>query len=324
MPARVPGADTDCLAIAMSHRPSTCRQVPPESAAIPWSRFLQWARVENAHQKNIAGVHQDDHPNPLLRGRTYFEVNLFRYYHALTVAWPYLNRPNQKIMDVGSWPGAWLRVIAHFAGHHSPQVWASGLMFPDAFLEKMGGACHGMLRCELDPNSPMRDREAPTTLSEGGFTFVSAMEVVEHLYHPPGMFRVIHQAMVPGGVLLLTTNNVNRLSNLFTLLTGGGLVGNLEELIPKDGGILGNWRPHAREYAWRELDSIAERAGFRPMSHGFYDENYGGSFLEGIEQPTDGLLFDGAAERRLAQQIQPLLHDPNQLKSGMYLLFERL
>jgi len=297
--------------------------VESSDSSISWNNFLAWARAENEYQQQIAGVHQPDHPQDSLRGRTYFEVNLYRYFHALQVCWPYLNRPGQKIMDVGSWPGAWLRVIAHFAAQHQPKAWASGLMFPDRFLEKMDGACAGMLRCELDPYSPMRDMSAPTTLAENDFTFVSAMEVVEHLYHPRGMFQVIHEAMAPGGVLFVTTNNVSRLSNLFAILNGGGLVGNLEELIPSDGGILGNWRPHAREYAWQEANALAQSAGFEPITHGFYQENYALRLLEGIDQPSEELVLPRGAEKRLARELIPLLAEPDQLKSGMYLLFRK-
>src|SRR4051794_30526502 len=89
-----------------------------DQSSITWDEFVRWAREENEYQKKAAGVHQQDHPNALLRGRSYFEVNLYRYFHALQVCWPFLNRPNQKVMDVGCWPGAWLRVIAHFARRH--------------------------------------------------------------------------------------------------------------------------------------------------------------------------------------------------------------
>ena len=295
-----------------------------EASPVVWRRFLDWARTENDYQKAIAGVHGQDHGNPDLRGRTYFEVNVYRYFHALQVCWPYLNRPNQKIMDVGSWPGAWMRVISNFCSRHEPRIWACGLIFPERFLEKMGGACHGMLHCELDPQSPMRDKAAPTGLSEGGFTFVSAMEVVEHLYDPRGMFRLIGQAMNPGGVLFVTTNNITRLSNLFTLATGGGLTGNLDELNPRDGGILGNWRPHAREYAWRDLNEIATAAGFSHLTHGFYQENYARRLIEGTETPSEGLIFENARQRRFAQAVRPLLAEAEQLKSGMYLVFRRM
>jgi hypothetical protein len=293
-------------------------------STILWEQFLAWARVENGHQKKIAGVHGADHANPDLRGRTYFEVNLYRYFHALQVCWPYLNRPGQKVMDVGSWPGAWLRVIAHFAAAHEPQVWASGLMFPDDFLGKMGGACQGTIKCELDVWSPMCVRDAPTQFSEREFTLVTAMEVVEHLYHPGGMFKVIHDSMSPGGILFLTTNNIARLSNVYGLLRGLGVAGNLNELLPRDGGILGAWRPHAREYAWRELDAIARNAGFESVDHGFYQENYALRLLEQEQSPTDDLLCSGSEERRFAQAIAPMLREPGQLKSGMYLVLKKV
>jgi hypothetical protein len=301
----------------------TLTQSPPASSTISWDAFVQWARQENEYQKKIAGVHGDDHANFELRGRTYFEVNCYRYFHALQVCWPYLNRPGQKVMDVGSWPGAWLRAIAHFAGHQRPEVWASGLLFPDAFLEKMDGACQGTVKCELDVWSPMFDREAPNVLTERGFTFVSAMEVVEHLYHPGWMFKVIHDAMVPGGILMLTTNNVARLSNVYGLLKGGGMAGNLNELLPRGGGILGAWRPHAREYCWQELESIGAKAGFQHITHGFYQENYGLRLIEGEQMPSEEVPYSGNDERQFAEAVRPMLLEPDQLKSGMYIVLKK-
>ena len=302
----------------------TVAEAPAETSTITWEQFRQWALQENEHQRSIAGVHPPDHGNPDLRGRTYFEVNCFRYFHALQVCWPYLNRPNQKVLDVGSWPGAWLRAIAHFSGHHHPEVWASGLIFPDGFLEKMAGACQGIQKIELDVWSPMYDREAPNVLTERNFTFVSAMEVVEHLYHPGWMFKVIHEAMVPGGILFMTTNNVARLSNIYGLLKGGGMVSNLDELLPRGGGILGGWRPHAREYAWQELNHVALMHGFHHLAHGFYQENYGLRLLEGEQLPSDELIYSNDEERRFVQAVTPMLYEPGQLQSGMYLVFKRV
>ena len=290
---------------------------------ISWRQFRDWARVENEYQKQIIGVHPADHPNAEARGRTYFDINVYRYFHAMQVCWPYLNRPDQKMLDVGSWPGAWLRAVAHFAARHRPQVWASGLLFPDDFLQKMDGACHGVQKCELDIWSPMHDREAPNVFTEKDFTFVSAMEVVEHLYHPGWMFKIIHDAMAPGGILFLTTNNVARLSNVFGLLTGFGTSNNLGELLPSNGGILGAWRPHAREYCWRELETIAGKAGFSLLSHGFYQENYCKPLIAGDALPSEELVYASEDERRFAMEISPVLAEPEQLKSGIYLVFRK-
>ncbi|HEX4794518.1 MAG TPA: methyltransferase domain-containing protein [Humisphaera sp.] len=304
----------------------TTTLTPPtsETTTLSWQQYLQWARRENEHMRAISGVHGNDHPNPDLRGRTYFEVNCYRYFHALQVCWPYINRPNQKIMDVGSWPGAWLRAIAHFAAAHKPEIWASGLIFPPDFIEKMGGACKGTLKCELDVWSPMHEREAPNVFTERNFTFVSAMEVVEHLYHPGWMFRIIHDAMVPGGVLFMTTNNVGRLSNIVGMLKGGGMAGNLDELLPRDGGKLGHWRPHAREYCWQELNHVALQYGFHHISHGFYSENYGLRLLEEKDQPSEELPYNDEGERRFVEAVRPMLMEQEQLKSGMYLVFRRM
>src|SRR5689334_23365497 len=98
-----------------------------------WQEFVDWARVENEYQKKIAGAHPADHPNPELRGRTYFEVNLYRYYHCLSVCWPFITGKTHKILDVGSWPGVWMRLMAHFCEPEHHEIWATGLIFPDEF-----------------------------------------------------------------------------------------------------------------------------------------------------------------------------------------------
>src|SRR5256885_183476 len=141
-----------------------------------WQEFIAWAKEENVYQKQIAGAHPDNHPNPELRGRTYFEVNLYRYYHCLGVCWPFLTQGTHKAA---------------------------------------------------------------------------------------------------------------RLQNLAGMLAGGGMAGNLDELLPRGGGQLGAWRPHAREYVWQELNHVAMKSGFAHIAHGFYQENYGLKLIEGTDKVDD-------------------------------------
>jgi len=130
--------------------------------------------------------------------------------------------------------------------------------------------------------------------------------------------------MVPGGILFLTTNNVARLSNVHGLLKGLSMAGNLDEIIPRGGGILGSWRPHAREYCWQELNHVALQYGFHHISHGFYSENYGLRLLEEKDMPSEDLLFNDDNERRFVEAVRPMLMEQEQLKSGMYLVFRRV
>ncbi len=285
-----------------------------------WDEFLVWARAENEHQRRLVGAHYAD---PDLRGRTYFEVNLYRYYATLKLAWPYLQTPQPKILDVGSWPGVWLRVLKQFIGQRNPQIWATGLIFPQNFMEVMNGACDGTMKCELDPWSPLAEKDAPNELTQRGFTFVSAMEVVEHLYHPGWMFQVLADAMAPGGILLMTTNNIARLQNMLDLLRGGGLSGNLEQLVPIGGGSTGAWRPHMREYAWMELNHLALQAGFEYVAHAFFEDNYGKRLLTGQDAIELELQIPADVPAGLVAALDPLLHERAQLLPAMCLVLRR-
>jgi hypothetical protein len=159
------------------------------SPPISWPNYLAWAREEDAFQ--LKRERNDDHPNLRLRGRSYFEVNLYRFFRSLELCHPILAEPrSHKILDIGSFPGVWLRALNHFAkSDKSPHdYWAAGLELDQTFADVTGGVCSNILTCELDIFSPLADRDVPNVLTETGFTFVSAMEIVEHLYHPGWMF----------------------------------------------------------------------------------------------------------------------------------------
>ncbi|MFO0838422.1 MAG: methyltransferase domain-containing protein [Phycisphaerae bacterium] len=314
-------------AVPASAAGSEPRIIPPppcRSPIPPLTEFVEWARGENEHQRRLAGVHAADHLNADLRGRTYFEVNLYRYYATLRIAWPYLHaQPNPKILDVGSWPGVWLRIVRHYLAARNPKIFATGLIFPDNFMDLMAGACDGTIKCELDPWSPLADRGAPNELTEHEFTFISAMEVVEHLYHPAWMFQLLSDAMAPGGILVLTTNNVARIRNLLDLMQGGGLFGNLEQLVPIAGGSTGAWRPHMREYAWRELNHLALLAGFEYVEHGFFEDNYGVRLIENVNSASDDLVVPPDADARFVERIASGALEREQLKPSLYLVLRR-
>jgi hypothetical protein len=197
------------------------------------------------------------------------------------------------------------------------------LIVRDDFVQRLGGAAHAAVRCELDVWSPMSDREAPSVITETGFTLVTAMEVVEHLYHPEWMFRMLSDVMAPGGILFLTTNNAARWGNILGMIRGNGMAGNLDELLPKGGGKLGAWRPHAREYVWRELNNVASKCGFVHVRHGFYEENYNRQLLDAVESPVEDVAVNDPRERTFLDAMRPLLKEPDQLKSGMYLILKK-
>ena len=69
---------------------------------------------------------------------------------------------------------------------------------------------HGitLLRGEFDIWSPLADREAPNTLPRGNFTLVTALDVVDRMYHPDLLFRVLMEVVARRGVLVISARNV--------------------------------------------------------------------------------------------------------------------
>lgn len=86
----------------------------------------------------------------------------------------------------------------------------------------------------------------------GGFSTVLAGDTLEHLEDPEGMLRMIHEALPPGGLLLLSVPNVANLYVRLNLLCGN---------FPyADRGILD--RTHRYFFTARSLLAMVDKAGF--------------------------------------------------------------
>ncbi len=233
-------------------------------------------------------------------------VHPVHHYHALCALWPLLNSRSHKILDIGPDPIPWLQTIAHFTGtRHS------------LFACRQGGPADGLSRppdnitvlpAEFDVWSPLAHRDVPNMLAEKGFTVVTALQVVDHLYHPDTLFRVLSQVMSPRGILLITASNVARLGNLLHLLGGGGLAGDLDALVGRTGPD--RPRPRVREYCWQELNGAIIKAGFQTLDHSFYDD------------PADAPAESPFTET-LRQAIASYVREPEQLHSELVLVYRK-
>jgi SAM-dependent methyltransferase len=97
--------------------------------------------------------------------------------------------------------------------------------------------------------------QEPFPFPDAEFAVVFLCEILEHLLHDPlAVLREIQRVLQPGGTLLLTTPNVNRLENRARMLAG------LNIYDPYSGH--GPYGRHNREYNTSEIESLLRHCGF--------------------------------------------------------------
>jgi len=95
---------------------------------------------------------------------------------------------------------------------------------------------------------------------KNSFKQVYFCDVIEHL--PPAhisfVLQEIYRVLMPGGTLILSTPNLNRLSGLFRFMAGYSVNPPIE--VSKIGQTYG----HIREFAPKEINKMLLKSGFKP------------------------------------------------------------
>lgn len=95
----------------------------------------------------------------------------------------------------------------------------------------------------------------PFPYEDASFDIVMLCEIIEHLLmNPAQVLREIRRVLKPGGQMILTTPNVNRLENVARMLSGGNIYD------PYSG--YGPYGRHNREYNKHELSMLLTYLGF--------------------------------------------------------------
>lgn len=190
--------------------------------------------------------------------------NRDRFWMAIRSAQARLPGGGGTVLDLGVYPGTFLRLLHQLYGDRKWRLIGAGLMVSDEFRRAMAQACSAeILTVNLDPrNTDLRPKghSTRTPLDADSVHFTFALEIIEHLVSPTHLFAEAFRVSAPGGHLLVTTPNVARVGNVFKLLVGRS---NFDRLTPVDyQDSEDEWRPHFREYTVAEVSSFFERAGF--------------------------------------------------------------
>lgn len=214
----------------------------------------------------------DVHAGP---DRTYTFHIRHRLRQTLQALEPFLQgRSEVDALDLGSFPGSFLRVAPRLWPETRFHFQAAGLAQNEAFLEDLQRTGIPFHHVDLDPKVTVPGRPAtgapPARLPLEGpcFDLFVATEVLEHLLDPLLLLREARRTARPDALLLVTTPNLATLYRRLRFLVRGR-----SPNVPIGEGImlhLHDWRPHIREFTMEELAEMLSRTGWKPVLQRHY------------------------------------------------------
>lgn len=103
------------------------------------------------------------------------------------------------------------------------------------------------------------------------FDLILFTEVIEHLLRSPlGVFKEIKRVLKPDGRVILTTPNVLRSINRFSLLFGRNIYPLNKDYYDEKTGDTSFYQRHNKEYTLKELTEIAKNSGFKILKKEYF------------------------------------------------------
>jgi len=219
-----------------------------------------------------------DHPE--VRGELSHRAHtgLELYYECYKLICPDV-RPGSALLDIGAYPGTFLRLCNNvFFSDKQLRLTGTGLILPEdeenfrgkasmrpevqfvrsplGFSEFFASEGISFVECDLEICSGGGEARAI-----GGFDVITCAEVIEHLHTPYKLINTIRNNLVPGGVCVIETNNIQNINGIIKLLCTGS--SNLDfELVDRySPDSYTSKRPHTRFYSLGELAHLLTKAG---------------------------------------------------------------
>lgn len=188
-----------------------------------------------------------------------------RFFYVFRFILENLTLSDATFLDLGPYPGTFLRLLQHLARHEGLRLYGAGLNASADFVSLMEKECGAsILEVNLDPINPdLMSRNFPTTipLEDNSVNYIHAGEIIEHLTNPTWMLQESHRLLKRGGSIIITTPNVTRIGNVFKLLIGRSNYDRLSPMGSQDPSD--EWRRHFHEYELMELVNLLSEHGFR-------------------------------------------------------------
>jgi SAM-dependent methyltransferase len=199
--------------------------------------------------------------------------NRYRFYITLKYALRHFPSEALKILDIGTYPGTWLRILKGYLSDYKVELYGAGLYISPEFIKAMNDKVDAKIMVvNLDPNNEqLKGKNYPSQipLEDESIDFIFALEIIEHLTSPRDMLSQARRVLKKGGKILITTPNVTRIGSALKLLTGKS---NLDRLMPLDYCDPGDeWRPHFHEYSLGELTDQLSKVNFKVADKAFFN-----------------------------------------------------
>lgn len=218
---------------------------------------MKWIKVKSDEIYNVKNSNQ------LLMNYTRFNLIISKINKHL--------KKKNIIYDFGVYPGTTLKILKDLFGEKLLSLTGIGIGLNKEFRNFCNKEKIKLIDFDLE-NVGSRKIKIKNNSSD----IAILTDVIEHLSKPNLVLEEINRILKINGKLIITTDNVSRLTNLISIIKGKTPY---VPLLESDIYFNGHWRPHYREYSKIELVKLLEWSGFEMVEHNYYDSKFGMYYL---------------------------------------------
>lgn len=192
------------------------------------------------------------------------------------------------ILDLGAFPFTIDLAIREFLGASCPILASLNQPIPEDWQQRLGKQDIRLTWTNLDPLVAPNESisQMGGTIQTGDRTIGTVIfaHVIEHLYHPLQILKEAWRVLIPGGKILLSTDNPFMAQALLSFLSLGEY---LHEPVQGTAAMSFHaWRGHVRFFSARDLQTLIEAAGFEVVETQFEEVIYNSFVDEYFRNPA--------------------------------------